>query len=137
MSNKIGLAILLGIIGLLVGGIFMYAVFPREVTITKEVPVEKVVTQEVVKEVIRDYKQEVVDNLLSQVSKDKDFRECQNIFYDTDEIVLKKVYNGFVYTALPNGDEKITDVKIALDFDGGKCVKTFTCSLDVDNKLSC
>lgn len=136
-DGKIGLAILCVVIGLVVGGALIYGFFPRVETETKTIEVPVTVTQEVVKEVIRDYRQLVVDELLVQVGEDKDYRVCQSRSYDADEITLKKVYNGFVYTMLSNGDEKITNVKISLDYDEGNCAKTFTCNLDENNKLSC
>lgn len=93
MKITLGLASLLIITALILGGIIAYSAFPREVTVTKTViepgpVVEKEVIKEV--EVAPNYKQQVADALMDEVSSDKDFRECSGDEYETDEISIKK-----------------------------------------------
>jgi len=144
MSNSItGLAILLLILGLLVGGSLTYAFIPRtvekvvekEVLVDKEVPVETIV--EVEKIVTTDYKQNVVDALLAEVNADKALRKCGGVKYDVEEISVKKVYDGFTVTEDSDGDLSVSDVGIKLNYDDGKCYRTLTCGLDIEGELAC
>ena len=97
--------------------------------------VTETVTEEV--EVQTDYKQNVVDALLSEVAKDKALRKCDGVKYDEEEIAVKKVYPGFVVEE--NSDEEVTvsGVKIKLNYDDGKCYRTLFCGLDAEEELSC
>jgi hypothetical protein len=141
MTDKIGLAILLVVLGLLLGGILSYAIFPREVvkTETIEVPsiveVEKVVN--VTTEVSPDYKAQVVAAYLEEAATDKALRKCDGDAYDIDEISVKRVYEGFVVKQNSDGDISISDVKFKLNFDDGKCYKAVTCGLDAENEIFC
>jgi len=148
------LATILVIAGLLVGGLFIYGVVPREVVkeVTKEVkvPVDKIVEVEKVVnntvtvevEVETDYKQKVVDALLTEVSADKALRNCSRTrfasrIYETDEITVKKVYDGFKVTENTDGDLSVSDVNVTLNYDDGKCYRTLTCGLDTEGELVC
>ena len=97
MANNMSTLFVLGIVALLVGGVLGAFLFPQtEVkTETKTQYVDRVVNQTVEVEVPTDYKQDVVDALLAEVSADKDLRKCGSVKYDVDEISVKKVYDGF------------------------------------------
>ena len=97
--------------------------------------VEKEVVKEV--EVATDFKQKVVDALLSEVAKDKALRKCGNTKFDADEISVKKVYDGFSGEENSDGDLSISGVKIKLNYDDGKCYRTLTCGLDSEQELVC
>jgi len=93
------------------------------------------IVQEV--EVEPDFKQKVVEALLSEVSKDKDFRECDEERFKTEEISVKRVYSGFTLEENSDGDLSISDVQIKLNYDNGECYRTFVCGLDIENELVC
>src|SRR3990167_7688207 len=116
MKNIIGLAILLIVLGLLIGGLIGGLAFTKTETktITKEVPVEKIVEVEKVveKQIPVNYKSEVVDALLVEIDRDKDYRQCEDDRYKAEEIVLKKVYDGFVLEENSDGDQEISEVQI-------------------------
>ena len=137
------LATILVIAGLLVGIFGSYALFPRTITkevvktITKEVPVTVPVEVEKIVEVSVDYKQNVVDALLAEIRADKDLRKCKGVKYDVDEISVKRVYDGFKMTEDSDGDISVSNVKIKLNYDDGKCYNTLTCGLDTENELVC
>ena len=136
MKNYLWLYVVLA---LLAGGVFSYFLFPQEVTTEVQVPgPERVVVQNVTvtEEVDVDYKDRVVDKLLLEVAADKDLRKCGGTRFDADEISVKKVYDGFVLTENEDGDVSVSDVKVKLNYDDGKCYKTFELSLDSDNELS-
>jgi hypothetical protein len=143
MDNKVGLAILLGVLGLILGGLIVYAAFPREVIKTTEieVPVEKIVKVEkvvnITTEVSPDYKAEVVAAYLKEAATDKAMRKCDGEAYDIDEISVKKVYDGFVVKQNSDGDLSTSDVKFKLNFDDGECYRTVTCGLDAENEIFC
>ena len=88
-------------------------------------------------EVPVDYKQKVVDALLSEASEDRDFRECNDEKFNIDEISVKRVYDGFVLEQDSEGDTSISDVRVKLNYDNGKCYRTFVCGLDTENELIC
>jgi len=146
MSNgTLGIvATVLGVL-LLLSAIGLYFAMPSTPVIPKcpDIPeckpvvITNTVVNETTVEVETDYKQQVVDALLSEVAKDKDFRKCNSQKFDADEITLKKVYPGF--TLKENNDEEtsISGVKIKLNYDDGKCYRTFTCGLDSEQELSC
>ena len=140
MKNLTGLAILLIVLSLLVGGAFVYLAFPREVlkttTITKEVPVEVRVDVPVEKLITLDYKQNAVDALITEIARDKDLRECGNDDYDEEEIAVKRIYEGFTLTENDDGDTETSDVRVKLSYDK-ECYRTLTCGLDIENDLSC
>jgi hypothetical protein len=105
------LATLIAIVGLLVGGVLTYAVFPREVTITKEVTKEVQVPVEVIKEVPVEVVKEVPSKLTAyrddaikeviRVLDEEDFEEyaeCDGVLYDTDQIKLSRSYDDFSIT---------------------------------------
>ena len=135
MKNLTGLAILLLVLGLLVGGLIGGLAFSKTITKTEieKVPVEKLVE----KQVPVNYKSEVVDALLVELDRDKDYRECEDDRYKAEEIVLKKVYDGFVLEENSDGDQEISEVQIKLNYDDGKCYRTFTCGLNSEQELVC
>ena len=137
-------ATILGVLTVL-GIIWVLAVMPETPKIPKcpdlscPEPIVTTETVEVIKEVevTPDYKQQVVDALLDEVSKDKSLRYCDDDKYSSSEITLKKVYNGFTLTEDSDGDTSISDVQIKLNYDEGKCYRTFVCGLDTENELVC
>jgi len=104
---------------------------PEPVVITETETIEKAV------EVETDFKQKVVDALLSEVTKDKALRKCSGSEFDADEITVKKVYDGFSVAENSDGDLSISNVKIKLNYDDGKCYRTLTCGLDSEQELVC
>ncbi len=143
MKNLTGLAILLIVLGLFVGGLIGGLAFTKTETktITEKVPVEKIVEVPVEKIVEKqipvNYKSEVVDALLVEIDRDKDYRECGDDRYKAEEVVLKKVYDGFTLTENSDGDLEISEVQIKLNYDDGKCYRTFTCGLNSELELIC
>jgi len=97
--------------------------------------VVKTVNQTV--EVPTDFKQSVVDALLSEVETDKSYRTCGSIRYNSDEVTVKKVYDGFTVTENTDGELTVSNVKVKLSYDNGKCYRLFTCGLDTDKQLTC
>ena len=138
VATILGVLLLLGVIGLY-WAMPATPVIPKcpDIPECKPVVITETVVNETTIEVESDYKQQVVDALLSEVGKDKAFRICNKQKYDADEITLKKVYPGF--TLKENSDEEtsISGVKIKLNYDDGKCYRTFTCGLDSEQELSC
>jgi len=138
VATILGVLLLLGVIGLY-WAMPATPVIPKcpDIPECKPVVITETVVNETTIEVETDYKQKVVDALLSEVAKDKAFRKCDGMRFDADEITLKKVYPGF--TLKENSDEEtsISGVKIKLNYDDGKCYRTFTCGLDSEQELSC
>lgn len=145
MGNNYVWILMTIILSLVAGGLISWLAFPQTITQIKEiakevkVPYEVAVPYEVIKEVlvIPDYKQQVTDALISEVSKDKDFRECEDDRYDEEEIAVKRIYDGFTLTEDNEDEISISDVRIKLNYDDGKCYRTFVCSLDAEEDLSC
>ena len=123
------LATMLVIVGLLVGGLFTYAVFPREVTITKNVEVIKevpVVTNvTVVKEVEKDYRTAAVALCLKEFLKDNDFDKYQEV----SVIDSSKEYSV-------SFNEKKDKVTVLLDTINFRVLDTLTEERD-NNQYSC
>ncbi len=139
MSDKsVTAALILGALVVL-GFIVVLAVMPKEQTCPAQLPCPKcepvVVTKEV--SVATDYKKLVTDAFLLEVAADKDLRVCGGDKYDLAEVELKKVYDGFKVVENTDGDQTISDVKVKLDYDGGKCYKTFTCKLEPEQDVYC
>jgi len=138
VATILGVLVLLGVIGL-------YRAMPATPTIPKcptcpeckPVVITENITVEKTVEVETDYKQQVVDALLSEVAKDKALRKCGNTKFDADEISVKKVYDGFSVKENSDGDLSISGVKVKLNYDDGKCYRTLTCGLDSENELVC
>jgi len=85
----------------------------------------------------RDFKQEVVNALVDEISADKDLRTCSGDKYDAEEISVKKVYDGFKFTEDSDGDTSISGVKVKLNYDDGDCYRTLTCGLNAEQELVC
>lgn len=141
MSNNsgMGLAISLLIVGLLLGGIVGHLVYPREVTkeTIKEVPIDKIVEVEKIVEKSINYKQLVVDALVSEIAKDKDLRMCREDKFNAEDISVRKISDGFLVTEDINGDLSISNVEVKLLYsdDDGNCYNTLICELNTDNEL--
>jgi len=138
VATILGVLVLLGVIGL-------YWAMPATPTIPKcpvipeckpVVIYNNTVTTKTI-EVSPNYKQQVVSALLDEVGKDKSLRYCDDDKYSSSEITLKKVYNGFVLEENNDGDFSISNVQIKLNYDDGKCYRTFTCGLDAESELVC
>ena len=143
-SSIVAAAVILGILAVVLTGIVLFympatPVIPKcpDCIIPECKPViqTETITQEI--EVTPDYKQKVVDALISEVSKDRDFRMCDDDKYSSDEISVKRVYDGFVLTEDNEDETSISDVRVKLNYDDGKCYRTFTCELDSEEELSC
>jgi len=143
-SSIVAAAVILGILAVVLTGIVLFympatPVIPKCPDCSLKCPgpvvINNTVTEEI--EVTPDYKQKVVDALLSEVSKDRDFRECDEDRYKADEISVKRVYDGFVLTEDNEGELSTSDVRVKLNYDDGKCYRTFTCGLDQEQELSC
>ena len=127
------LATILVIVGLLVGGIFTYALIPREVTVTKEVtktvPVEviKEVTKEVIKEVnvtkevpAKGVLDKAIATFMEAVDDEKD--EAGNpvdlqFSYDFADISVDKVSKDYKIVVSDNGDKTIVNFEIRLKYN--------------------
>ncbi len=147
-NNSIGLAILIGLLALLVGGIVSYTAFPQtiETEVIKEVAgptveVEKVVETEVevIKEVPVDVKalyfDEALDEFFDYIDDDNEsLKVCNNVTYDIDQIDVKKIYlYGVSFDS--DGDYAVFgDVKLKyLDADTEeKCYQTYDFNVEYD-----
>jgi hypothetical protein len=143
-SSIVAAAVILGILAVVLTGVILFSmpaapVIPKcpacSLTCPEPVVINNTVTEEI--EVTPDYKQKVVDALLSEVSKDRDFRECDEDRYKADEISVKRVYDGFVLTEDNEDETSISNVSVKLNYDEGDCYRTFTCGLDSEQELSC
>ena len=141
-ETKTSLIILLVVLGLVIGGLLTFALIPRTIVKTEiqEKSVlgpERVVEKLVNVEVAPNYKQQVIDALVDDLVSNSDNRYCDGERYKASEILIKKIYDGFTLVENSDGDLEISDVQIKLNFDGGECYETLTCSLDADKNLDC
>lgn len=119
-NNFLLLASLIGILGLLIGGLFGANLFPvtktvevekiKEVAVPgpvqiKEVPIEKIVEKTVEVQVEKDYAGQAIATLLENL-EDEDLDECDGDSYDLDQITVSKAYPEFAYKLLDEDDEK-------------------------------
>src|SRR4030042_1196868 len=132
-------AFILGALIVLSAIVLMVALKPADCPVQLPCPkCEPVVVNSTIEvQVSPDYKAQVTEALMSEIQADKSYRLCDGDKYDVDEILLKKVYDGFVLTENSDSDLTISDVKVKLDYDQGDCYKTFTCALDYKNDLTC
>lgn len=98
---------------------------------------EKEVVKEVEVEVQVDYKDKVVSALVEEIKSDKALRRCDDVKYSSEEIEVKKVYSGFVVEEDNEDEVFVSDVRVKLNYDKGKCYRTLICELDSDSNLYC
>ena len=134
----------IAVIALLVGGLATYSLFPKTVTVEKEVTIEKpvqvIVEKPVITEVEKDYAGETTALFLDYLAYDDDFDDylvCDGDRYDFDQISVSKVYDGFKITFDNVDDEDRqeaaeykTEVKLRLKYSDpdvrDKCYETLT-----------
>mgnify|MGYP001198444801 CR=1 FL=1 len=134
-------AIVSVVLALIVGGLISYVAFPQVQTVTNtvtktiEVPKEVQVIKEV--PVAVDYQKEVIDRLIAEIPNDKELRTCSHRKYDADEVIVKKVFDGFRLVEDSYGDTSITDVKATLYYNDGECTDDWECKINTRNELIC
>lgn len=143
MANNTFMSLALAsIICLIVGAFAGVALFPQTVekVVTKEVqvpgpektvevPVEKIVEKEIVKEVPvkTGYRDEALKSFQDELADKDSLQVCNGVSYDIDQVKLSKVYDEFSVS----GDDKDYTVKAKakfkyLDSDvSEKCYNTF------------
>ena len=118
--SKAWMATVFAIIGLLVGGLLTYAVFPKEVIkeVPKEVPKEviKEVPVEIIKEIPLDATVTYLDAAIAAFIDEglEDLAECGTEEYDEDQIVVKKVYDDW---SVVFGEDRHGDPQYSVDFN--------------------
>jgi len=142
--------IALAVCALLLGGIVTYVALPREVEVevVKQVPVltEKVVFVDKPVEVIKEVEVEVevekivaldieetylkpaIKEFMNEVEDEDDLLECDSEEYDFDDIIVKKIYDGYSVTIEDDEEYSVAfEVKLKyLDTDvEEKCSRTF------------
>ena len=127
-KNGYGVATIIAIIALIVGGLLTYGLFPKTIVtekiITKEVPVQKevVVEKEVVKEIPLDIQATYLDSAVADFTAEIDnledeLSECDEYDFDEDEIEVRKVYDGW-NVLIDDEDYSVTfDAKLKYDND--------------------
>ena len=119
------------ILGILIGALVVYAMFPRveiqEKVVYKDKVVETVKQVEVVKEVQIDYSQKLINDFFKKVETDEDydsFLVCNKERYDFDQVSVSRVY------------DKYTVVNDRLDTDDLDEAKAYTTSVKLRVKFT-
>ena len=129
-------------VGICLGALLAYAMFPRveieEKVVYNDKVVETVREVEVVKEVQRDYTKELITDFLNKVETDEDydsFLVCNKERYDFDQVSVSRVYDKYTVVNdrldtddLDEAEAYTTSVKLRVKFTDpdteDKCYRT-------------